>query len=274
MSKGHPELIQDYFESIDTLDKAYWLGFLYADGCIEVDKRKKDTKRLIIKLNVNDEWLIDRFIRCLKLNDNKKQYRDNRKYVLIRLGCKKLTNDLIKHGCVPRKSKLIELPNLANRSLYLALLLGYYDGDGTAGTTKITSGSEIFIKQIKKYFKIPNKIMPKGKKLSSIDFCLGVELFNEMMRNYENSLPRKRKKFCTEDERIKRIKANSWNEGTIQKFVIERSELEKLVWEMPIKNIVEMLDVSNNTVIKRCKKYNINRPHQSFWQKQKSNRIR
>ena len=25
---------KDYFEKINTSEKAYWLGFLYADGCI------------------------------------------------------------------------------------------------------------------------------------------------------------------------------------------------------------------------------------------------
>lgn len=25
---------KDYFKEIDSFEKAYWLGFLYADGCI------------------------------------------------------------------------------------------------------------------------------------------------------------------------------------------------------------------------------------------------
>ena len=29
-----PGLGDDYFEIIDTEEKAYWLGFLYADGCV------------------------------------------------------------------------------------------------------------------------------------------------------------------------------------------------------------------------------------------------
>lgn len=33
-SKIHTNLILDYFKEINTKDKAYWLGFLFADGCL------------------------------------------------------------------------------------------------------------------------------------------------------------------------------------------------------------------------------------------------
>jgi hypothetical protein len=34
-----------YFENIDTEDKAYFLGFIYADGCIVKNKRNSGLSR-------------------------------------------------------------------------------------------------------------------------------------------------------------------------------------------------------------------------------------
>ena len=43
---------ENFFEKIDSPRKAYWLGFLYADGCI-LDQRK--SKILEITLSKNDK---------------------------------------------------------------------------------------------------------------------------------------------------------------------------------------------------------------------------
>ena len=40
----------DYFKNVDTEEKAYWLGFLYADGCVQ----NKKTGQKLISLAVKD----------------------------------------------------------------------------------------------------------------------------------------------------------------------------------------------------------------------------
>jgi hypothetical protein len=103
---------------------------------------------------------------------------------------------LINHGFVvgKEKSKSIELPHLDSRELYLAFLLGYYDGDGKVGTTIITSGSIRFINQIKQHFNILHKIWRTDSEWDGIGYniYLGMDLMREMLANYKNSLPRKR----------------------------------------------------------------------------------
>lgn len=145
MRIAHPELNKFYFNEINTKEKAYWLGFLYADGCVMVDKRS-NSKRIRISSNIKDETLIDKFCEATKSNREKKEYYKN--VVRLTIWNDDLANDLIKWGCIPRKSNIITLPKLNNRSLYLAFLLGFFDGDGTQYTTRITSGSYNFLKQI------------------------------------------------------------------------------------------------------------------------------
>lgn len=49
-----------------------------------------------------------------------------------------------------------------------------------------------------------------------------------------------------------------------------KEELEKLVWLTPSSNIAKQYNVSSNTIIKWCKKYNISKPPRGYWQKNKS----
>ena len=51
---------ENYFETIDTKDKAYWLGILYAEAYIET--RNQKPYRLGIQIGTDDEIIIDRFL--------------------------------------------------------------------------------------------------------------------------------------------------------------------------------------------------------------------
>ena len=113
------------------------------------------------------------------------------------------------------KSKNIELPNLKNRKLFLAFLLGYFDGDGKMGTTKIASGSKIFLKQIKAKFEIKGKIQKQISCFydsikdrivegSTYIISLGSNLFNKMLINYSDSLKRKRIPKYTLNQRLEK----------------------------------------------------------------------
>ncbi len=177
-------LNEQYFEKIDTKEKAYWLGFLYADGYMT------QRFRLGIGIHKDDEILIDLFLQHLEADTFKKRYYRN--YAIIELMNKKLCGDLVRHGVVPRKSKIIEFPKLNSRELELTFLLGYFDGDGKTGRTTIVTGSRLFLEQIKTVFQLDNKITIKKR---GYEMCLGAELFNAMMDNYKLSLPKKKTPF-------------------------------------------------------------------------------
>jgi hypothetical protein len=263
----------NYFERIDTKEKAYWLGFLYADGCVNIDKRN-NAKRLMINLSIKDEIVIDRFLEAIQSNAKKTNEATKTRIII---GSNQMCNDLIKYGCLPRKSKIIELPRLDSRELYIAFLLGFYDGDGTQNKTVITCGSVKFLEQIKEMFHLPFKIqinehdgyIEGNRSIHGTGYymCIGAELFNKMMDNYTNSLLRKRRRFCTNEEKATRA-ANASRIDQKGKLTITKEILQQLVWEKPSIEIARELDVSDSAIAKRCKKLGIKKPGPGYWAKQ------
>ena len=157
---------ESFFENIDNKLKAYWLGFLFADGCV---RDVKSGYTLKIKLSEKDESHLVNFNKHIG-NDNGvirtetskfkgangKEYKSTGKVLLI--NSKKIVKDLVKLGCYQNKTFNIEFPNLKDE-LMSSFILGYFDGDGCITQKKVknriyysvtfTSGSEIFLKRIK-----------------------------------------------------------------------------------------------------------------------------
>lgn len=131
---------EDYFETIDTSDKAYWLGFIYADGYI-TEKRKYASALLGISLSTKDEDHLIKFNNSINGNIEIKRYKTSSGYKkgseYSRLICssEKLANDLIKQGVLPHKSNIIKPPNISSK-FYADFIRGYYDGDGSMWTSK------------------------------------------------------------------------------------------------------------------------------------------
>ena len=280
----HPNLKINFFETINTKEIAYWLGFLYADGYMI---RNKKSAEIRLKLKIRDEYTIDKFCDALQLNKSKKEYPTDEaghRQAMIRFTCMKVGNDLIGRGLKFRKSKTIEYPELPRTNLELAFLLGYFDGDGRRNTTMISSGSERFLRQIKKRFDLPYKIrMDKrekeiyGRKINGTNYMmfLGAQLFNKMMKNYTNSMPRKRWSPCERKESIRRANKASRREEVRGRMILQRDwrmatkeDLERLVGEMPLKQIAARHNISKtDNVSRKCKKYGIHVPERGFWTK-------
>lgn len=131
---------EDYFENIDTQDKAYWLGFIYADGYIQT-KQKYSNRKLGISLSVKDEEHLYKFRKCIQGTMPIKTYKTNSGYSnktvysRIMITSEKLTDDLIKHGVVENKSNILKRPEIS-QCLIQHFIRGYFDGDGSAWKQK------------------------------------------------------------------------------------------------------------------------------------------
>lgn len=124
------------FEVIDTEEKAYWLGFLYADGCMWSSR-----KSIELGLAEVDKSHIYKFRKFLssthkiskKINNSKVSYR-------IIVQDSNIYDNLINLGCVPRKSLILEFPKseLIPSHLIPHFVRGYFDGDGGICITEKT----------------------------------------------------------------------------------------------------------------------------------------
>ena len=145
------EVNHDYFESIDTEEKAYWLGFLFADGCV---RRTKSGCQLVLKLSLKDE----EHLKLFKVHINsehkinyyqsktvsKKGTPSTSDNCVIRINSNKLIEDLINQGCTPRKTFTIHKPNI-DEKFYKHFIRGYYDGDGNFFYSEKTKMSVVTI---------------------------------------------------------------------------------------------------------------------------------
>ena len=127
-----------FFENIDTEKKAYWLGFIYADGSVYKSK-DNISHHLVIKLSSKDINHLHKFRSDFSLPHEIKLRKEisfggGFESARIRITSKELVNDLIKHGCIPNKTFVLQFPNI-NENLYNHFIRGYFDGDGSISIT-------------------------------------------------------------------------------------------------------------------------------------------
>jgi hypothetical protein len=113
----------DYFETINTEDKAYFLGLLFADGNVYTARN-----RVQITLVNEDAYILKKFSECIGYSG--KMYIDREKYSKLILPSKKMCEDLTKLGCTPNKSLTLQFPTEVPDKLMHHFIRGCFDGDG------------------------------------------------------------------------------------------------------------------------------------------------
>lgn len=133
--RKHKIICEDYFETIDSQDKAYFLGLLWADGCnYRKDVKGKQAHQIVISLQEGDKHILEEL--CLKIFENtevlyfRKRNSPRQNQWSLRIPSIKMSNDLLKHGMAPRKSFIAGWPPLLERKFWKSFILGVYDGDG------------------------------------------------------------------------------------------------------------------------------------------------
>jgi hypothetical protein len=118
----------NYFDKIDTEDKAYWLGFLYGDGCI-------GKTRVGLGLKESDLSHIEKFANALDYNGTitlvEKIMRNKSFYShRVSISSRRLAQKLREFGCYSRKTFILRPPKL-NINLERHFWRGLVDADGS-----------------------------------------------------------------------------------------------------------------------------------------------
>lgn len=126
----------EYFDNIDTQNKAYFLGFLFADGnncmqksTIRISLQEKDCdilEKLRIDIGSNKPL-------CLKSYENKRNNGEGYDYkdqYALEVYNKHWCERLSELGCVPNKSLVLKFPDYLSDDMLPHFIRGYFDGDG------------------------------------------------------------------------------------------------------------------------------------------------
>lgn len=215
---------ESIFNTIDSEEKAYWLGFLYADGYIS-----KDKSLITLTLSSKDREHLIKFANFLKTNSPIRDYKvkGNRGTLTkesynassINIYSNIIKNDLITLGCVNKKSLILTFPKekLIPKEFIRHFIRGYFDGDGSVFISHehhwrnqtLTNvihwrfiGTLNMLENIKKQINIPIGVISKVKKASENTYELAYKrtkwaqtFYNYLYKDSTIYLDRKRQIF-------------------------------------------------------------------------------
>ena len=128
-------LYEDYFSVIDTEQKAYYLGFIMADGNIS----SCNGYFLKIQIQYCDIEVLSGFLRQIGSKHSLYVKGNEKKYAYVSLGSKKMYLDLVKLGMQERNSGKQTVPDIPSH-LLCHWFRGFFDGDGITDIKKKRSG--------------------------------------------------------------------------------------------------------------------------------------
>ena len=202
-------LNDDCFDIIDTEEKAYWLGFLYADGSVCGND-------ISLTLHSQDSEHIEKFKQFTNYGGITRVYSNkglDTLYCRVTIVNKHLSETLKAQGCVERKSLILKYPKGLAKELHRHFIRGYFDGDGCIGYSKVRDryvinllGTKEFLEEVNNIFKDNLGIVIKSPKIAKkpnknvYQFCYGAYMDIEKILKflYEDSniyLERKYKRY-------------------------------------------------------------------------------
>lgn len=201
------EIDDYYFDNIDTPNKAYILGFLWADG-------HNNTRKGIVemRLQARDKHILDDISKELKSNrpiyfvkrETDRQQDTYRIYITSR----RISDSLLSYGMCANKTYVLQWPKNINDELVPHFLRGFTDGDGHIGKKELSwAGTEMMLNQVRNIlfsqFGIDAKIYDtKTEVIKSLRVCKRREIIDVLNWMYKDADLMLERKFLTYQELI------------------------------------------------------------------------
>lgn len=184
-----------YFCKIDTPTKAYWLGFIYADGYIVYNQKSRNYE-VSIELQQEDRYIL-KYLRDEIGGDHKVIDKVNTKSFngytyttqssVLRIYSKDIARDLINNGVVPNKTSSDIYPEC--RCFFKDFIRGFLDGDGSIVYNNKDNPTYVWVK-----FTSSNNSFLNYIKNEITDHCEAVGHISKESENKYNLL------YCKKDE--------------------------------------------------------------------------
>ena len=159
--QNRARLNEHVFDNIDTDEKAYWLGFLYADGNLSVTGN-----RIEVRLAKRDFSHLNKFREFLQLSTPIRVGKcGDYEFCHLSVRNKHMWTQLYNKGCVPQKSLILTFPNkniFSSENLIYGFIRGYVDGNGclsvyrrlnTVRTTLDIVSTQLFLEDVRSFLK-------------------------------------------------------------------------------------------------------------------------
>jgi len=121
-------LNENFFDVIDSEEKAYFLGFLYADGYNNLSKNT-----VSLTLQSRDISILEQLSKLIYSN---RPLLKDRCYSRLSITSKHISNKLQELGCKQAKTHTLEFPKWLDKQLLKHFIRGYFDGDGCVTSSK------------------------------------------------------------------------------------------------------------------------------------------
>lgn len=202
---------EDYFDIIDNEHKAYWLGFLFADGSLsKSDPKVSGYNRLSLSLSDKDLCHVQAFATAIEMPSDQVKishnYKDINNIAYVHCNSLKMCNNLIRLGYTIYKTNRQHIPQI-NDNYINHFIRGYFDADGCVwgtfsnGAFEICSSSPILLEIKQKLIdscNLPNNKVYYCKNSITIKWGGRIQALKIFRYLYDNAtiyLERKHQKF-------------------------------------------------------------------------------
>ena len=165
-------LNENYFDTLDSEDKAYFLGYLMADGY-----NNESRGAIEASCSVKDKEFLEMLNKAIGSSKPIRLVQEKKNSYRMSLCGKHLSQRLSDLGCMQKKTFKLVFPNYLNEEMKRHFIRGYFDGDGCISYT--------FAKR-NNYF--GNSFLSVATITSTESFCLYLKRYIKSILNVNSTM--------------------------------------------------------------------------------------